>query len=59
MARQVDSVRDIIAWSIANRRLDITNATDCLEAIRWLDRVSYHANRTALHIQQAVMPSGK
>jgi phosphate:Na+ symporter len=59
IGEQVDPMRDIIASSIASGRLDIPDATDCLEAIRWLDRVSHHVNRIALHIQQAVMASGK
>lgn len=59
IGEQADPMRDIIASSIASGRLDIPDATDCLEAIRWLDRVSHHVNRIALHIQQAVMASGK
>ncbi len=57
-----DAIRSVLirfTSSIANGRLDIPDATDCLEAIRWLDRVSYHVNRIALHIQQAVLASGK
>jgi phosphate:Na+ symporter len=59
ISEQVDPMRDIIASSIANGRLDIPDATDCLEAVRWLDRVSHHVTRIALHIQKAVLTSGK
>ena len=59
ITEQVDPIRDIIASSVANGRLDVPAATDCLEAIRWLDRVSHHISRISLHIQQAVLASGK
>jgi len=59
ITEQVDPMRDIIASSVANGRLDVPAATDCLEAIRWLDRVSHHISRISLHIQQAVLASGK
>ena len=59
ISEQIDPMRDIVASSIANGRLDIPDATDCLEAIRWLDRVSHHVNRIALHIQKAVLASVK
>ena len=44
ISEQVDPMRDIVASSIANG---------------WLDRVSHHVNRIALHIQKAVLASGK
>ena len=59
ITEQVDPMRDIIASSVANGRLDVPDATDCLEAIRWLDRVSHHIARIGLHIQQARLASGK
>lgn len=55
----VDPMRDNIASSVANGRLDVPAATDCLEAMRWLDRVCHHISRISLHIQQAVLASGK
>lgn len=59
ISEQVDPMRDMIASSVANGRLDVPDATDCLEAIRWLDRVSHHIARISLHIQQARLASGK
>jgi hypothetical protein len=52
---QVDPMRDIIAID----RLDVLNAADCLEVIRWPDRVCHQVTCIALHIQQAVIVSGK
>lgn len=59
ISERVDPIRDIIASSVANGRFDIPQATDCLEAIRWMDRVSHHIARIGLHIQQAILASGK
>ena len=59
ISEQVEPMRDIIASSVASGRLGIPAATDCLEAIRWLDRVSHHIARISLHLQQAVLASGK
>jgi phosphate:Na+ symporter len=59
IGEQVNPMRDITDSSIAIGRLDVPNATDCLQAIRWPDRVSHPVSRIALHIQQAVMVSGK
>jgi len=59
ITEQVDPMRDIIATSVANGRLSIPDATDCLQAIRWLDRVSHHIARISLHLHQAVLASGK
>lgn len=59
VTEQVDPVRDIIASSVAYGRIDVPEATDCLEAVRWLDRVSHHVARISLHLQRAVLSSGK
>ena len=59
ITEQVEPMRDIIASSVAKGRLRIPDATDCLEAIRWLDRVSHHITRIGLHLQQAMLASGK
>ncbi len=59
ITEQVDPMRDIIAASVANGKLGVADATDCLEAIRWLDRVSHHIARISLHLQQAILASGK
>jgi phosphate:Na+ symporter len=59
ITEQVDPMRDIIASSVANGRLDVPAVTVCLEAIRWLVRVSHHISRNSLHIQQAVLACGK
>ncbi len=59
ITQQVDPMRHIIASSVASGRLDVPAATNYLEAIRWLDRVSHHIARISLHIQQAALASGK
>ncbi len=59
ISEQVDPMRDIIASAVVSGRIDVPEATDCLEAIRWLERVSHHLARISLHIQQARLASGK
>ena len=59
ISEQVEPLRDMIAASVADDRLDVPEGTNCLEALRWLDRVSHHITRINLHLQQAVLASGK
>ena len=59
VGEQVDPVRDIIATGVTYGRIDVPEATDCLEAVRWLDRVSHHVARISLHLQRALLSSGK
>jgi len=59
ITEQVEPMRDVIASGVAKGRLHIPDATDCLEAIRWLERVSHHITRISLHLQQALLASGK
>ena len=59
IAEQVEPMRDMIASAVTYGRLDVPEATDCLEAIRWLDRVSHHIARISLHLQRAILSSGK
>ena len=59
ITEQVEPMRDIIASSVTYGRLDVPGATDCLQAVRWLDRVSHHIARISYHLQQARLISGK
>ncbi len=55
----VEPMRDTIASSVVDGKIDVPEATDCLEALRWIERVSHHVARIALHLQQARLASGK
>jgi phosphate:Na+ symporter len=55
----VEPMRDTIASSVVDGKIDVPEATDCLEALRWMERVSHHVARIALHLQQARLASGK
>ncbi len=47
--------RDAVAELIASGSMDVPEATDHLEAIRWMYRVSYHIERVGLHLERAYM----
>jgi phosphate:Na+ symporter len=47
--------RDAVARLIADGSMDVPEASDDLEAIRWLFRVSYHIARVGLHLERAYM----
>lgn len=47
---QVLPIRQTIMESIATDKIDIPQANDYLEAIRWLDRVSDHIERIIFHL---------
>ena len=49
-----EPLRDGIMSRIATGSMDIPLATDRLEAIRWLRRVSKHINRISNHLAPAV-----
>lgn len=56
---RVDPERDEIAMLVATDGLSVPEATDCLEAIRWLQRVSHHVARINMHLHDALMASGE
>ena len=47
--------RDAVARLIANGSMDVPEASDDLEAIRWLFRVSYHIARISFRLERAYM----
>ncbi|MGD9390529.1 MAG: Na/Pi symporter, partial [Thioalkalispiraceae bacterium] len=49
---QVQPVREAIMENVAASHIDVQLATDYLEAIRWLDRVSDHIERITHHLAQ-------
>ena len=57
--QQADPQRDIIAAYVADGSMTVPAATDCLEAIRWLRRVSRHIARINYHLNKALLASGK
>jgi phosphate:Na+ symporter len=59
IARRSGPQRDLIAAGIANGSLSVPYATDCLEAVRWLERVAHHIARINHHLYRAVLASGK
>lgn len=59
LSQQIDPLRDLIASRVADDSLNVPEATDCLEAIRWLHRVSHHVARINYHLENALMDSGK
>ena len=48
---QVQPYRQMIMTKIAQGKQDIPSATSCLEAIRWLERVSDHLEHLVWHFQ--------
>ena len=59
ISEQVKPMRYLIATRVAHGRFDVHKATDCLEAIRWMERASRHIARIGLHLQQARLATGK
>lgn len=59
IAQQVDPLRDRIAANIADGSMTVPVGTDCLEGIRWLDRVSHHIERINGYLHKALLASGK
>ncbi len=59
IVQQVDPLRDDIAACVADGSMTVPVATDCLEAIRWLERVSHHIARINHHLNRAMLASGK
>ena len=58
IGEQVEPMRDRIASSVADSRIDVSEATDSLKALRWLQRVSHHIARISLHIHRARLAGG-
>ena len=56
---EVEPLRSTIVEKTARDTLDVDNATHCLEAIRWLERVSQHIARISFHFEQAILAAGK
>ncbi len=56
---QVEPIRNIISKNQASGKVTADRATNCLEAVRWLDRVAHHIARISRHLRQAMLASGK
>jgi len=59
IAQQVDPLRDRMASNIATGSMTVPAGTDCLEGVRWLERVSHHIARINGHLHNALLASGK
>ena len=59
IAQQVDPLRDRTASNIADGSMTVPVGTDCLEGIRWLERVGHHIARINGHLLKALLASGK
>lgn len=56
---EVEPLRALIVEKIARGSLYVDDATHCLEATRWLKRVSQHIARISFHFEQAILAAGK
>ncbi|TNF32644.1 MAG: Na/Pi cotransporter family protein [Gammaproteobacteria bacterium] len=56
---QAEPLREIFMHHVATGKMNVREATDALEAIRWLLRVSAHVSRIAFHLQQAQQSAHK
>lgn len=56
---QNSTLRNSIMAKVASGEIDAPTGTNCLEAIRWLRRVSKHIARITEHLGHAVIASGK
>lgn len=57
--QEVERYRAEVMSEIAVGKLNVTEGTDCLEAIRWLKRVSRHIARVIFHLEQANLASAR
>ena len=53
IVQQVDPLRDRMASNIAAGSMTVAAGTDCLEGIRWLERVGHHIARINGHLHKA------
>lgn len=58
IAEEVERYRAEVVDQMAAGELSVPNGTDCLEAIRWLERVSRHLERIVYHLGQAALAAG-
>jgi phosphate uptake regulator len=49
---------DLSAAGVANGSLSVPDATDCLAADRWLERIAHHIARINVHLHRALLASG-
>ena len=59
MRNLVEPLREEIMSKIARSEMDVPDATNRLEAVRWLERVSNHIARITYHFMQALVSAGK
>jgi len=53
--KQLEPLRDSIMTQVAAGKMNVPRATDTVEAIRWLKRVSTHINRITYHLNKATI----
>jgi len=54
-----EPLRNQILGEVALDKIDVPPATELLEAVRWLKRVSKHIHRIVRHYQQSLIAAGK
>jgi phosphate:Na+ symporter len=54
ISRQTEQARDVVMEKVAEGEFDVANATQRLEAIRWLQRSGEHVARITSHLENAV-----
>ncbi len=59
MAERVEPLRMTIVEQVANGDINLPTATNRMEAIRWLERVSRHLARIHHHLSTAMLATGK
>ena len=55
----IESHRNAIFYEVANGSINVPDATEALEATRWLSRVSHHIFRITSHIEEVRMLNNK
>lgn len=59
MSGEAEPLREKFVEQLARDEINVPQVTDCLEAVRWLRRVSDHIARIMHHYVQALFASGK
>lgn len=59
ISQQAENLRETLMNKVASGALDIPEATEYFQAIRWLRRVGSHVARITYHYNQAVLSIGK
>lgn len=56
---QTETARDVVMSRVASGEIDVSDATDSFEAIRWVQRVSTHVARITRHLDEVFTGEGR